>query len=262
MIFYPCKPFLLLLLMAIYVFSIQNRLKFYVIFHIYYQSWLTSISLNDIIGTNLIGRNKTKKGDGKLQRNVKRDTRSEIILMGCNMFLEKGYTNTSTKVMSEELGISTGNFNFHFTKKEDLLAVLVEELCDFQWKRHWSCGWSCTDHVADHTLITWLIMHWSRAWSCTDHVTKLIGVIDCDPRYSHINSINDINEHLLKEISIFFQNYKILQNKKVVVKGFKEKAWAINEYNECVELMKKYGQLPKEEFIEKMKKEHPDKYEC
>lgn len=92
--------------------------------------------------------------------------------------------------------------------------------------------------------------------------TKLIGVIDCDPRYSHINSINDINEHLLKEISIFFQNYKILQNKKVVVKGFKEKAWAINEYNECVELMKKYGQLPKEEFIEKMKKEHPDKYEC
>lgn len=92
--------------------------------------------------------------------------------------------------------------------------------------------------------------------------TKLIGVIDCDPRYSHINSINDINEHLLKEISNFFQNYKILQNKKVVVKGFKEKAWAINEYNECVDLMKKYGQLPKEEFIEKMKKEHPDKYEC
>lgn len=92
--------------------------------------------------------------------------------------------------------------------------------------------------------------------------TKLIGVIDCDPRYSHINSINDINEHLLKEISNFFQNYKILQNKKVVVKGFKDKAWAINEYDECVDLMKKYGQLPKEEFIEKMKKEHPDKYEC
>ena len=52
---------------------------------------------------------------------------------------------------------------------------------------HWSRNWSCTDHVADHTLITWLIMHWSRvyhalltwlilhwsrAWSCTDHVTN------------------------------------------------------------------------------------------
>ena len=69
-----------------------------------------------------------------MQRNVKRDTRSEIILMGCNMFLEQGYSNASTKVICEELGISTGNFNFHFTKKEDLLAVLVEELCDFQWR--------------------------------------------------------------------------------------------------------------------------------
>lgn len=69
-----------------------------------------------------------------MQRNVRRDTRSEIILMGCNMFLEKGYTNVSSKVISDELGISTGNFNFHFPKKEDLLAVLVEELGDFQWK--------------------------------------------------------------------------------------------------------------------------------
>lgn len=69
-----------------------------------------------------------------MQRNVKRDTRSEIILMGCNMFLEQGYSNASTKVICEELGISTGNFNFHFAKKEDLLAVLAEELCDFQWK--------------------------------------------------------------------------------------------------------------------------------
>ena len=33
---------------------------------------------------------------------------------------------------------------------------------------HLSFGWSCTDHVADHTLITWLIVHWSRGWSCTD----------------------------------------------------------------------------------------------
>ena len=35
---------------------------------------------------------------------------------------------------------------------------------------HWSRGWSCTDHVTDHALIPCLMMHWSRAWSCTDHV--------------------------------------------------------------------------------------------
>ena len=29
---------------------------------------------------------------------------------------------------------------------------------------HWSRDCACTDHKADNSLITWLIMHWSRAW--------------------------------------------------------------------------------------------------
>lgn len=91
--------------------------------------------------------------------------------------------------------------------------------------------------------------------------TKLIGVIDCDPRYSHINSLKDVNEHLLKEMSNFFQNYKILQNKKVVVKGFKDIDWALKEYEECKNLMKEYGNLPKDEFIKLMQSKHPEKYE-
>lgn len=91
--------------------------------------------------------------------------------------------------------------------------------------------------------------------------TKLIGVIDCDPRYKHIKSLNDISEHLLKEMSNFFQNYKLLQNKKVVVKGFKDVDWAIKEYKECKHLMQEYGNLPKEEFISLMQKQHPEKYE-
>ena len=36
---------------------------------------------------------------------------------------------------------------------------------------HWSRNWSGTYHLADHALITWLIIHWSRDWSCTDHMT-------------------------------------------------------------------------------------------
>jgi inorganic pyrophosphatase len=65
----------------------------------------------------------------------------------------------------------------------------------------------------------------------------------------------------LKEIKNFFETYKLLQNKKVIVKGFQDAEWAINEYHECVELMNKYGKLPKDEFIEKMKKTNPQKYE-
>lgn len=91
--------------------------------------------------------------------------------------------------------------------------------------------------------------------------TKLIGVIDCDPRFSHINTLADVSEHLLKEINNFFQNYKILQKKQVIVKGFKDEDWALNEYNECKHLMDEYGKLPKDEFITLMKSKRPEKYE-
>ena len=90
--------------------------------------------------------------------------------------------------------------------------------------------------------------------------TKLITVIDCDPRYKHINKLSDLNEHLLLEVKDFFQCYKNLQNKTVVIKGFKDEKWAQKEYQECVELMNKYGKMDKEEFVSKMNKEHPEKY--
>lgn len=91
--------------------------------------------------------------------------------------------------------------------------------------------------------------------------TKLIGVIACDPRYNHVNSLSDLNSHLLNEISNFFQNYKILQKKQVTVKGFKDENWAVSEYNECKHLMEEYGKLPKDDFIELMKSKRPEKYE-
>lgn len=90
--------------------------------------------------------------------------------------------------------------------------------------------------------------------------TKLITVIDCDPRYSHINDLKDINQHILKEVQDFFETYKNLQNKKVIIKGFKNKDWAIKEYEECKSLMTKFGTMDKKEFVSKMMKEHPEKY--
>jgi inorganic pyrophosphatase len=64
----------------------------------------------------------------------------------------------------------------------------------------------------------------------------------------------------LNEIKDFFETYKRLQNKTVTVKGFKDAAWAIKEYHECVKLMNEYGKMDKSQFISKMQKEHPEKY--
>lgn len=61
-------------------------------------------------------------------------TKYEIIRLATHLFLEKGYSVTSPKMISQELDISTGNITYYFPTKDHLLAVLVEMLCDFQWK--------------------------------------------------------------------------------------------------------------------------------
>ena len=46
---------------------------------------------------------------------------------------------------------------------------------------------------------------------------KLIAVSDCDPRYDHVQKLEDIAPYILNEISNFFQNYKSLQGITVEV---------------------------------------------
>jgi AcrR family transcriptional regulator len=62
-------------------------------------------------------------------------TRHEIVQEATKQFLEKGYTATTISAISKALDMSPGNLTFHYPTKEHLLAVLVDMLCDFQWKR-------------------------------------------------------------------------------------------------------------------------------
>lgn len=57
-----------------------------------------------------------------------------IIQLVSKRYVENGFTATDTKVIAKELGISTGNINFHYPTKEHLLTEFVKELCDFQWR--------------------------------------------------------------------------------------------------------------------------------
>ncbi|MBQ7339352.1 MAG: TetR/AcrR family transcriptional regulator [Clostridia bacterium] len=61
-------------------------------------------------------------------------TKLKILQVALKMFLREGYASTSAKAICEKLKISTGNMTYYFHTKEDVLAVLVEMLCDFQWK--------------------------------------------------------------------------------------------------------------------------------
>lgn len=65
---------------------------------------------------------------------------------------------------------------------------------------------------------------------------KIIAVPDdkIDPRFKHINSIDDLTEHQRKEIQEFFEVYKRLEpNKWVKVTGFESKETAEQIIEKC-----------------------------
>lgn len=60
--------------------------------------------------------------------------------------------------------------------------------------------------IVDARIVGYLDMYDSG-----EHDEKIISVVDADPRFDDIQNIGDIKELQLKEIKLFFQNYKALQ---------------------------------------------------
>ena len=56
-----------------------------------------------------------------------------------------------------------------------------------------------------------------------DSDDKIIAVPTGDPRWDHVNDIDDINKHTLKEMEHFYSTYKKIQEKDVKVTGFDNK---------------------------------------
>ncbi len=72
-----------------------------------------------------------------------------------------------------------------------------------------------------------------------DEDDKIIAVHADDPEYAHVESLNDISPHRLKEIRRFFVDYKILENKTVEIENFLDKAEALQIIIKAFALYKK-----------------------
>ena len=57
--------------------------------------------------------------------------------------------------------------------------------------------------------------------------------MDCDPRYADVKELEDLSPFVLKEISNFFANYKVLQNVTVEVGEYLNKAQALEIIEKC-----------------------------
>lgn len=57
-------------------------------------------------------------------------TREKILATSRALFNEKGFSNVTIRMIAEEMGISSGNLNYHFSKREDILETLYFEMVE------------------------------------------------------------------------------------------------------------------------------------
>lgn len=65
---------------------------------------------------------------------------------------------------------------------------------------------------------------------------KIIAVHAHDPEYNHYNSINDLPPHRMTEVKRFFEDYKVLEHKQVVVEKFLDRNDAFKIIHAAIQL--------------------------
>src|SRR5436189_1348586 len=55
---------------------------------------------------------------------------------------------------------------------------------------------------------------------------KIIAVAANDPSVNHIKTVKDLPPHFIAELKNFFEQYKVLENKRVVIDNFQDKQTA------------------------------------
>ncbi len=62
---------------------------------------------------------------------------------------------------------------------------------------------------------------------------KLVGIVDADPRYAHIQVLEDLGAHRLREVRHFFAEYKVLQGLTVTLGNYQDVATAARILDEA-----------------------------
>jgi inorganic pyrophosphatase len=67
---------------------------------------------------------------------------------------------------------------------------------------------------------------------------KIIAVASKDPSVNHIRSVDALPPHFINELRNYFEQYKVLENKKVEIDNFQEADTAYAIINEAISFYK------------------------
>lgn len=67
---------------------------------------------------------------------------------------------------------------------------------------------------------------------------KIIAVAAKDPSVGHYQKMEDLPQHFLLELRNFFEQYKVLENKKVIIDNFQDRDTAFAVINDAISFYK------------------------
>ena len=170
--------------------------------------------------------------------------REEIMDAAMILFMEKGYTNTTTQDIVDKVNISRGLLYYHFKNKEDILYCLVEQYSDRILKDICIIVYD-EDKTAIEKIRSFIDVTIISSENVSAEGTVLQKTVDLEENQYMIDKLS---HKLVEKLTIYFE--------KIISQGIAEKVFSVKYPLETAEfLMTAYVFVSNNISIRYLKKE-------
>ena len=175
--------------------------------------------------------------------------RAEIMDAAIILFMEKGYTNTTTQDIVDKVNISRGLLYYHFKNKEDILYCLVERYSDRLLKDIYSIVYD-EDKTAIEKIRSFIDITIISSQDITAEDTVLQKTVELKENQYMIDKLS---HKLVEKLTLYFE--------KIINQGIAEKNFSVKYPTETAEfLMTAYVFVSNNMSIKCSKKELVNNY--
>nr|WP_314767084.1 TetR/AcrR family transcriptional regulator [uncultured Lachnoanaerobaculum sp.] len=151
--------------------------------------------------------------------------RAEIMDAAMILFMEKGYTNTTTQDIVDKVNISRGLLYYHFKNKEDILYCLVEQYSDRLLKDIYIIVYD-EDKTAIEKIRSFIDVTIISSENVSAEGTVLQKTVDLEENQYMIDKLS---HKLVEKLTIYFE--------KIISQGIAEKVFSVKYPLETVEFL-------------------------
>ena len=151
--------------------------------------------------------------------------RTEIMDAAMILFMEKGYTNTTTQDIVDKVNISRGLLYYHFKNKEDILYCLVERYSERLLKDIYSIVYD-EDKTAIEKIRSFIDITIISSQNITAEDTVLQKTVELkENQYM----IDNLSHKLVEKLTVYFE--------KIINQGIAEKNFSVKYPTETAEFL-------------------------